>query len=151
MRLQATLSPSHGRTWLAAGEKMLQQVLHIRRSEADELAREIIGRVVRTGLVVLGVAIVIAGIAIAPLPGPGGIPVIVVGLMIVLRNSFRARRVFVRVQKRHPRTITPIRRLLRRNPEVIPVLWQQALRVERMVVPRRFRFVRKLRLRRRRP
>lgn len=129
---------------------MLQQVFQIRRTEADELAREIVGRVVRTGLVLLGVAIVIAGIAIAPLPGPGGIPVIVIGLMIILRNSFRARRAFVRVQKRHPRTITPIRRLLRRNPEVIPVLWQQALRTERMVVPKRFRFVRKLRLRKRR-
>lgn len=126
---------------------MLQQVLHIRRSEADELAREVVHRIARVALLVLGVAIVLAGIAIAPLPGPGGIPVIVVGLMIILRNSFKARRVFVRVQRRHPKTMSPIRRLLRREPEVVPVLWQQTLRVERLVVPNRFRFAAKLRRR----
>ena len=54
---------------------------------------------------------------------------------------------FVKVQRAHPRTITPIRRLLRREPEVIPVLWQQALRVEKLVLPKRFRFARKARLR----
>lgn len=126
---------------------MLQQVLHIRRSEADELAREIVHRIARVALLVLGLAIVLAGIAISPLPGPGGIPVIVVGLMIILRNSFKARRAFVRVQRRHPKTMSPIRRLLRREPEVIPVLWQQTLRVERLIVPARFRFVAKLRRR----
>lgn len=129
---------------------MLQQVLHIRRSEADDLAREIVHRLKRTGLVVLGVAIVIAGIAIAPLPGPGGLPVVVVGLMIVLRNSFGARRVFVRVQRRYPKTMSPIRRLLRREPEFIPVFWQQALRVERLVLRPRFRVLSRLRRRVRR-
>lgn len=126
---------------------MLQQVLHIRRSEADELAREIVHRVVRVALMLLGVALVLLGIAIAPLPGPLGLPISVLGLMIVLRNSFRARRVFVRVQRRHPKAMSPIRRLLRREPEVIPVLWQQTLRVERLVVPARFRFIAKTRRR----
>ena len=127
------------------------QVLHRRPSEADELAREIVQRVVRWALVGLGLVIVLAGIAIAPLPGPGGVPVIVVGLMIILRNSFRARRVFVRVQRRHPKMLFPIRRLLRREPEVLPVAWQQVLRIEKLVVPRRFRFARRLRLKLRRP
>jgi hypothetical protein len=132
----------------ASGETMLQQVLHIRRSDADDLAREIVHRAVRAGLVLLGIAIVIAGIAIAPLPGPGGLPVIVIGLMIILRNSFGARRVFVRVQRRYPKTMSPIRRLLRREPEIMPVAWQQTLRVERLILPPRFRFLRRARRRR---
>ena len=82
---------------------------------------------------------VVLGIAIAPLPGPGGIPVIVVGLMIMLRNSFAARRQFVRFQRAHPKLIFPIRRLLRREPEVLQVAWQQTLRMERLVLPSKWR------------
>lgn len=117
---------------------------------ADDLAREVVARIVRWGLVVLGFLIILAGVLIAPIPGPGGIPVIVVGLMIVLRNSFYARRQFVKLQRAHPKTMSPIRRLLRRDPEIIPVFWQQTLRVERVVLPRRFRFARRARLRMRR-
>jgi hypothetical protein len=113
----------------------------------DDLAREIVSRFVRYGLVVLGLAIIVAGLLIAPLPGPGGIPVIVVGLMIVLRNSFYARRQFVKFQRAHPKTAYPIRRLLRREPEVFPVFWQQTLRVERVILPSRFRFAVKTRQR----
>jgi len=66
--------------------------------------------------------------------------VIVIGLMIVLRNSFKARRQFVRFQRAHPKMISPIRRLLRRDPEIVQVFWQQYLRVERVILPRRIRF-----------
>ena len=107
---------------------------------SDDVARELAGRILRVGLAVLGGLIVLIGIAVAPLPGPGGLPVIVVGLMLVLRNSFKARRQFVRFQHAHPRIIFPIRRLLRRDPEVLLVAWQQALRVERLIVPRKLRF-----------
>ena len=106
----------------------------------DDFAREVAIRIKRTGMVLLGFAIIAAGVLIAPLPGPGGIPVIVVGLMIVLRNSFKARRQFVKFQRAHPKMVFPIRRLLRREPEVLPVAWQQALRVERLLLPRRIRF-----------
>ena len=75
---------------------------------------------------------------------------IVVGLMIVLRNSFKAKRQFVKFQRRHPKTAYPIRRLLRREPEVFPVFWQQYLRVERVVLPSRYRFAVKTRRRFRR-
>lgn len=111
----------------------------------DDFAREVAGRIKRTGMVVLGFAIIIAGILIAPLPGPGGIPVIVVGLMIVLRNSFKARRQFVRLHRAHPRMLSPIRRLLRRDPEFVAVFYQQTLRVERILLPRRIRFITPLR------
>jgi len=91
------------------------------------------------GFLAVGGLVVLAGILIAPLPGPGGIPVIVVGLMIMLRNSFAARRQFVRFQRAHPKLIFPIRRLLRKEPEVLQVAWQQALRMERLVIPRSWR------------
>ena len=113
----------------------------------DDLAHEIVSRLIRFGLLSLGFAIVAFGVVIAPLPGPGGLPVIVVGLMIVLRNSFKAKRQFVRMQKAHPKMIFPLRRLLRREPEIVPVFWQQFLRVERLIVPARMRFAVKARRR----
>lgn len=125
----------------------------VRRFASDDFAREVVGRAVRLLLVLLGLVIVAAGILIAPLPGPGGIPVIVVGLMVVLRNSFKARRQFVRFQRAHPRMVSPIRRLLSREPEFVLVFWQQTLRVERLILPKRIRFATRTRrlFRRRRP
>ena len=73
-----------------------------------------------------------------------------IGLMIVLRNSFKARRQFVRFSRAHPRMTSPIRRLLRRDPEILAVLYQQTLRVERLLLPRRFRVITRLRRRLRR-
>ena len=107
----------------------------------DDFAREVVGRVKRAGLVLLGFAIIAGGLLIAPLPGPGGIPVIVVGLMIVLKNSFKARRQFVRLHRAHPKVISPIRRLLRRDPEIVAMFYQQTLRIERLLLPRRVRFI----------
>lgn len=115
----------------------------------DDLAREIADRLVRWGLVLLGLLIILLGVLISPIPGPGGIPVIVIGLMVVLRNSFYARRQFVKMQRAHPKVIFPLRRLLRREPEFIPVFWQQTLRVERVLLPKRFRFLAGLRRSRR--
>ncbi len=120
------------------------------RSEADEFARELLSRLSRWVLIAVGVVVVILGIAISPLPGPGGIPIIVIGLMILLRNSFAAKRRFVRFQRAHPRLVFPIRRLLRREPEVLPVAWQQTLRMERLVLPLRWRLLVKWRRARRR-
>jgi hypothetical protein len=110
-----------------------------RRYATDDLAREFAARAMRPFLVVLGVLIILAGILIAPLPGPGGLPVIVVGLMLILRNSFKARRQFVKFQRAYPKVAFPIRRLLRREPEVVAVAWQQTLRMERLFLPDRFR------------
>lgn len=106
----------------------------------DRLARDIVTRITRWLLIGLGGVLVIAGFLIAPLPGPLGLPLTVVGLMLVLRNSFAAKRQFVRFQRAQPKVVFPIRRLLRREPEVVLVFWQQALRVERLVVPKRYRY-----------
>lgn len=107
---------------------------------SDAIARDLAGRMLRAALVALGALIVLAGVLIAPLPGPGGLPVIVVGLMIILRNSFKARRQFVRFQHAHPRVMSPIRRLLRRDPQILQMAWRQSLRIERLLLPVKYRF-----------
>jgi hypothetical protein len=109
--------------------------------EADALARTILSRIVRTGLTVGGLILVVGGVLSMPLPGPFGLPVAIVGLMMVLRGSFRAKREFLRLQNRHPRFVRPLRRLLRRDPEFVPFAWQQSLRIERLILPKRFRFL----------
>ncbi len=114
-------------------------LLHMNRA-SDEIAREIVTRLTRWLLLGLGGLLILLGFLIAPLPGPLGLPLTVVGLMIVLRNSFAARRQFVRLQRAQPKMIFPLRRLLRREPEVVQVFWQQYLRVERLVLPKKARF-----------
>lgn len=106
---------------------------------ADALVLAYAGRVARIALTVLGGLVVVLGLVIAPLPGPMGLPVMVVGLMLILRNSFKARRQFVRFQMAHPKIARPLRRLLRRDPEVILFFWEQTLRLERLLVPKRWR------------
>ncbi|MCX8499610.1 MAG: PGPGW domain-containing protein [Caulobacteraceae bacterium] len=115
-------------------------------AHTENAGAEVVSRLARWGMALLGGAIVAIGIVMAPLPGPFGVPVMVVGLMILLRSSFWARRAFVKLQRRHPRIVFPLRRLLRREPEVMPVAWQQVLRFERMVLPKSWRFARRLRL-----
>ncbi|MBN8528069.1 MAG: hypothetical protein J0M36_02395 [Caulobacterales bacterium] len=84
----------------------------------------------------LGGLIVVAGIIIAPLPGPFGLPIALVGLAMILRNSFWAKRLFIRAQYARPRVVYPFRRLLRKRPEFAPVMWQQMLRVEKLALRR---------------
>ena len=90
-------------------------------------------------IVALGMVMVVAGFVLALFPWHPGLPLLVIGLILVLRNSPRSRRRFVVLQRRHPRIIFPVRRLIRREPEVVPVFWQQILRLERVVLPYRWR------------
>jgi hypothetical protein len=94
--------------------------------------RETAGRVARWAALGLGILILLAGVILTPLPGHLGLPLLVIGLMIVLRNSFQAKRRFLRWQRRHPKLIFPIRRLMRREPEIMLVAWQQLLRSEKV-------------------
>ena len=108
---------------------------------SDEFARELLGRIVRWLMLGIGGLIMAVGLLMELLPSHMlGMPFLVIGLMIVLRNSFKARRRFVRMQQSHPNFVFPLRRLMRREPEVFPVVWQQLLRMERVVLPRRVRF-----------
>jgi Putative transmembrane protein (PGPGW) len=96
-------------------------------------------RLRRLALMAVGFLIIVLGILIAPLPGPGGVPVIALGLVIVLRNSWWAKRQFIRAQRARPKWVYPFRRLMRKKPEIAPVFWQQTLRAEKMVLRRRRR------------
>jgi len=93
----------------------------------------------------IGYALMAVGALGTVLPGHLGAPILAVGLVISLRASYRARRQFIGLQRQHPKILFPIRRLLRREPEVAPVAWQALLRFERMMLPRRARFVGKTR------
>ncbi|HWF00035.1 MAG TPA: hypothetical protein VG248_09595 [Caulobacteraceae bacterium] len=104
-------------------------------------------RVARGALLGLGWCLTVVGAVGALLPGHLGLLPLIIGLIIVLRSSIQARRQFVSLQRRHPKVMFPIRRLLRREPEVLPVAWQQALRFERLLLPRRWRMARRIRWR----
>ena len=112
---------------------------------SDEFARDLAQRITRFVLLVLGGAIMLVGLVTAPLPGHIGLPLLVVGLMIVLRNSFKAKRQFLRMQRAHPKMVFPLRRLMRREPEIVQVFWQGYLRTEKFLMPKRARFGKKLR------
>jgi hypothetical protein len=115
---------------------------------SDEFARELLGRIGRGLLLTLGGLLMLVGLVAELLPSHMlGMPFLVIGLMIVLRNSIKARRRFVRMQHSHPNFVFPLRRLMRREPEVFPVVWQQLLRMERVILPKRARFAMKMRRR----
>lgn len=63
-----------------------------------------IARVRQLALIAMGWTIVVIGVLIAPLPGPFGLPIVIVGGVILLRNSLDARKLFARAKRRaHPR------------------------------------------------
>ncbi len=70
---------------------------------------------------------------------------VVVGAIMVLRNSIAWRRRFIRLHRRHPRHLHRLRRLLKREPEVWPVLWHELLKTERFFIPCRWRRLRRWR------
>jgi uncharacterized membrane protein YbaN (DUF454 family) len=61
-----------------------------------------------------GIGLVVLGVVIAPLPGPGGLPVVMVGAVVLLRHSPRMRRHWVRARKRWPRLMGPLDGILMR-------------------------------------
>jgi len=79
---------------------------------------------VRMVVIAVGLVLMAGGFVLALLPGHLGLPLLVIGLILVLRNSPSARRQFIHLQRRHPRVVFPLRRLIRRDPEIFPVLWQ---------------------------
>lgn len=101
-------------------------------------------KLLKWAAIALGLVLMALGFIGALLPTHllGGL--LVLGLILVLRNSFRARRSFIRLKRRHPRFLHPLRRLLRRKPEVWPVLWHELLRAER-ILPRRLHRLRRWR------
>ena len=58
---------------------------------------------VEWGMFAVGVLLIIAGLAIAPIPGPGGIFLIAPGVALILRTSMWAKRHYVRLKRWQPR------------------------------------------------
>ena len=67
--------------------------------------------------------------------------------MLVLRNSYWAKRQFIRLQQARPNWVFPFRRLMRKRPEFAPVFWQQTLRIERLLLRKGQRVLGRLRRR----
>jgi len=105
----------------------------------------------------LGVVLMAVGVVITPLPGPFGVPIILLGLIILLRSSMWVKRLFVKLVHAHPKLLGPLRAMLRPGAKVVAMLWLQALRLESRVLPKERRFLYRFRhdlkaiLRNRRP
>ena len=63
----------------------------------------------------LGGVLIVAAPLASPLPGPGGIALLAGGLILVLRNSRRARVHWARLKRRWPRTGGLVDRAMRRR------------------------------------
>ncbi len=68
-------------------------------------------------VVLLGIGwiLVAAGPVVGLLPGPGGIPISAAGLVLILSQSYTAKRIFIRWQQRHPKVLGPLRRFISRK------------------------------------
>ncbi len=109
-------------------------ILPVTPSAKNRKARFGLGRKMFKGaLTGVGLFLMVVAVPISWLPGPLGLPVFMVGLVLVLKNARWTKRVFVRLKKRYPNWVMPVRKLLRRNPPFISVLWQMVLRLERLV------------------
>jgi hypothetical protein len=117
------------------------------RVRATAFSRSFWAAILRAAVFAVGLVLLAAGLPLALLPGHLGVPLMVVGLIMVLRTSLPARRKFIHLQRRHPKVVFPIRRLLRREPEVFPVAWQQVLRMERAILPKSWRTAKGMRRR----
>ena len=58
---------------------------------------------VRIALVVLGFLLIAVTPLVGPIPGPGGVIVFAAGLSLVLKYSGWAKRLYVRIKRKHPK------------------------------------------------
>ena len=61
-------------------------------------------------MIFIGILLLIIGLLTFPLPLPIGLPIFLVGVVLLLRYSSDAKRILLRLSKRHP----PLRNLLNR-------------------------------------
>jgi hypothetical protein len=59
--------------------------------------------IVEWSIFALGVLLILGGLVIAPLPGPGGIFLIAPGVALILKTSMWAKRHYVRVKRWQPK------------------------------------------------
>jgi hypothetical protein len=102
---------------------------HFKR-QARHLFKKVTGGV----LIAVGTVFFVVGIPFALAPLHLGLPFVVIGLIMVLRNAMWARRQFIHLKRRHPNWVMPVRKLLRKKPQVVSVFWQATLRFERVLL-----------------
>jgi hypothetical protein len=59
--------------------------------------------IVEWSMFALGVLLIVAGVMLAPIPGPGGIFLIAPGVALILKTSMWAKRHYVRVKRWQPK------------------------------------------------
>lgn len=78
------------------------------------MTRVVLFEIWRWSQLIVGWLLMILGPLIGgPLPGPFGIIGFAAGLILVLRNSRWARRFFIRLKRRHPAMMGPVRHALK--------------------------------------
>jgi hypothetical protein len=87
-----------------AGEDRADHILLM--SPRDRFARFIDSPLGETMLFVAGILLDILGLALAPLPGPGGIFLIAPGVALILKTSMWAKRNYVRLKRWQPKAGT---------------------------------------------
>ena len=70
---------------------------------------------VEWGMFALGVLLIIGGLIIAPIPGPGGVFQIAPGVALILKTSMWAKRHYVKLKRWQPKAGQWTDRALRRN------------------------------------
>ena len=59
--------------------------------------------------------LVITGPIVGIIPGPGGIPIVAAGAIMIMSQSRVAKRVFIRAHRRYPKTVGPVRSFIQRR------------------------------------
>lgn len=107
---------------------------------ADSGARPSSGRtmrkpspeLVRWIMIAIGWVLITIGIVISPAPGPMGAPVFALGLILVLRNSRWSRRQYIKLQRRYPKILGPVRTgVLRQKTPMGFVRWFKGEAIDR--------------------
>jgi len=96
-------------------------------------------------LMIAGGLLVALGLVISPLPGPLGLPVMVLGLVLLLRSSTWIKRQFVRLVQKYPKWLGPLRSLMRPHAKFIAILWRFMLRAEGLALKPRNSLLRRAR------
>jgi hypothetical protein len=95
-------------------------------------------------MMITGALLMALGLAISPLPGPLGLPVMLVGLVLLLRSSTWVKRHFVRLVHKYPKWLGPLRSLMRPHAKFLAVLWRFMLRAEGLALKPRHSLLRRI-------
>ncbi len=115
-------------------KRVLREIEKAAKARLNIRPRSLLSRILKPVLIAAGGSLVLLGILIAPLPGPMGMPLSIAGLIIMMRNSYWTKRKFMELKRSHPNWIMPLRKLLRKNPPIFSIFWQQILRTERLLL-----------------